>query len=131
MTGTVELYVINVDGTGLTQLADEGTENISSRWPPDGRRIVFSNLFAPDFGFHRLVTMNVDGSDRRQSTNQLLDDYQSEYTTDGRRIIFSSSVGGLSRCSGSRTLTDPERLSDPNRLLYVNEKQRKRPDACV
>jgi Tol biopolymer transport system component len=44
MTGAVELYVINVDGTGLTQITHDGTENIFPRWSPDGRRIVFSNL---------------------------------------------------------------------------------------
>jgi len=95
MTGAIELYVINVDGSGLTRLTHDNSENIFPRWSPDGTHIVFSQLFAPGFGYHHLVTMKADGTDRRQLTNRLWDDYQPEYTTDGKHIIFASNVGGL------------------------------------
>ena len=41
--GDVELYVINLDGTGLTRLTfDPGRFDGAAHWSPDGRRIVFA-----------------------------------------------------------------------------------------
>ena len=37
MTGASELYVINANGTELTQITHDGTENLWPRWSPDGR----------------------------------------------------------------------------------------------
>lgn len=79
MTGATELYVINVDGSGLQQITNDGTENIFPRWSPDGTRILFSTLFIGDrFGAHHLATVRPDGSDRKLVTNVLFDDYQAE-----------------------------------------------------
>jgi len=42
MTGSLELYVINADGTGLRQLTKiDGTDKLFPRWSPKGLRIVF------------------------------------------------------------------------------------------
>ena len=42
MTGSLELYVINADGTGLRQLTRiDGTDKLFPRWSPDGLQLVF------------------------------------------------------------------------------------------
>jgi TolB protein len=51
-----ELWVMNFDGSGLKQLTRNGTINLSPRWSPDGREILFTSyrdrhpkLYAMDF----------------------------------------------------------------------------------
>jgi Tol biopolymer transport system component len=96
MTGAVELYVINVDGSGLEQITQDATEDIYPRWSPDGRQILFSTLFVGDrFSYHHLATIRPDGSDRKLVTNSLFDDYQAEYTRDGKAIVFGSTRRNL------------------------------------
>ena len=101
MTGAIELYVINVDGTGLTQLTSDGAENIFPRWSPDGTHIVFSQLFSADFGYHHLVTMRADGTDRRQLTKRLWDDYQPNTQPMASTSSSAATWAVLCRRSGS------------------------------
>jgi dipeptidyl aminopeptidase/acylaminoacyl peptidase len=54
--GDGDLYVMNADGTGLTQLTD-GLRDAHPAWSPDGERIVFVR----DQG-NSLVVMNADGT---------------------------------------------------------------------
>jgi Tol biopolymer transport system component len=54
--GDGDMYVMNADGTGLTQLTD-GLDAARPAWSPDGTRIVFVR----DQG-SSLVVMNADGS---------------------------------------------------------------------
>jgi Tol biopolymer transport system component len=96
MTGAVELYVINLDGSGLQQLTHDGTENIFPRWSPDGTQILFSTLFIGGrFLYHHVATIRPDGTGRKLLTDALFDDYQAEYTTDGKEIVFGSTRRNL------------------------------------
>ncbi len=53
------LYVINADSTGLTQLTNDGL-SFWPHWSPDGTRIVFLQLLAT--GAQVVVTMRADGT---------------------------------------------------------------------
>jgi TolB protein len=47
------LYVVNVDGSGLTRITSDAAGDFSPRWSPDGKRIAFSragSLFVMDAG---------------------------------------------------------------------------------
>jgi Tol biopolymer transport system component len=39
--GTFHIYVMNIDGSGLTKLTDEAVGDLFPKWSPDGRRIAF------------------------------------------------------------------------------------------
>jgi TolB protein len=58
-----QIWVVNADGSGLTQLTHEPPANPSflPDWSPDGSRIVFSH-FLPRGFFTQLEVMNADGS---------------------------------------------------------------------
>ena len=57
--GDGDLYVVNTDGTGLTQLTNEPSDEYDPLPSPDGRHILFRG------GDDGLNVMDVDGSGRR------------------------------------------------------------------
>jgi dipeptidyl aminopeptidase/acylaminoacyl peptidase len=73
--GNNEIYVMNGDGSGLTNLtdnpADDGGEDYGPVWSPDGKRILFSS--SRD-GNLEIYMMNADGSDQTNLTNSPADD---------------------------------------------------------
>jgi Tol biopolymer transport system component len=74
------VYAMNIDGSGLTQLTDAPGEDGFPAWSPDGTRIAFSStrddcrnsraadcLRSGDIGpVHTVYVMNTDGSDPRR-----------------------------------------------------------------
>ena len=59
--GTYHIYVVNIDGTGLTRLTDDPAGDLSPKWSPDGGRIAFSRTGA-------LYVMDSDGSNLQNVT---------------------------------------------------------------
>jgi TolB protein len=102
---SVHLYVINKDGTGLTNLTTDcsfpclGTGE--GDWSPDGKQIVMERALGPipDDGppaVFGLFIMRADGSDVRQITqltpNSGSEDHKVSWSPDGKRIAFMRSV---------------------------------------
>jgi TolB protein len=75
------LWVVGIDGTGLTQLTDQGT---TGSWSPDGTRIVFSTWRS---GLLEVWTMNADGTNQERLTD--LQGFSPTWSPDGRSIAFS------------------------------------------
>jgi Tol biopolymer transport system component len=92
MTGALELYVINADGTGLTQITHDGAPHISPRWSPDGTRILFSTV--GEAGPLVLATIRADGTDMEVLTTPFWDSLGAVYRSDGKYIVASSSMDG-------------------------------------
>ena len=114
--GTTRIYVVNLDGTGLTRISD-GPLDGSPAWSPDGRRIAFSSGRAgkPEFlsDYAREVqasgrdpiyadpgrpvrpaediyTMQADGTGVARLTEDPSDNGDPAWSPDGSRIVFSS-----------------------------------------
>ena len=77
--GTWEIYVVDLDGTGLRQLTDNAANDGLPIWSPDGRSIAF---VSDEGGAWAVWVMNADGSGRRRlfpiGGNGLAFDWQHE-----------------------------------------------------
>ena len=86
------IYLVNVDGTGLTQLTRDAGSNGSPAWSPDGKQIVFTSTRD---GKPKIWVMNADGSNQREMPNSNIDksspfyNLQPIWSPDGTRILFS------------------------------------------
>jgi Tol biopolymer transport system component len=89
-----EIYVINVDSTGLTKLTNDGGFDCFPRWSPDGARIVFAR-FLPITLQTVLTTMRADGSDKRELTTPFWWIARSGFTPDGDRILWETQQAGF------------------------------------
>jgi eukaryotic-like serine/threonine-protein kinase len=87
----IDIYVINVDGTGLVKLTDEPRGVNTPAWSPDGRKIAFANL---RHGPPEMYVMNPDGSGQVRLTFNTWRDVRPSWSPDSRRIAFHSDRDG-------------------------------------
>ena len=103
-----EIYVINVDGTGLRNLTANAALDGHARWSPDGERIVFmSNReqleeFGPPNqrnwpeGGLDIYVMDADGGNVTRLTDHPKNDMTPYWSPDGKWISFTSArISGL------------------------------------
>jgi TolB protein len=91
------IFVIGVDGTGLTQLTDPALNGFHPRWSPQGELIAFSSN-ADNFA---TVASNVwvvapDGSGERQVTNER-QAFVPDWSPDGTWLAFTHLRAGQNR----------------------------------
>jgi len=86
-----QVYRINVDGTGLTQLTDDLSHNYDACWLPDGdvaflssRRPQAAYCFFTPVGI--IFRMKPDGSKQRCISSNYLNDFTPAVTNDGKLI---------------------------------------------
>ena len=91
MSGNLEVYSINADGTGQANLTNNSADDRTAKWSPDGRRIVFSSNRT---GFFEIYSMNADGSGVTQLTDSPSRNVRPSFTADGIHIIFQSNRDG-------------------------------------
>ena len=89
-----EIYVINVDGTGLTRLTFNAEEERAPSWSPDGTRILYSCRIGGGSSDFELCVMNADGSNRLQLTDNTVQDLTSSFSPDGQQIVLHRSIAG-------------------------------------
>ena len=95
-SGNRGIRVVNVEGTGLTQIAtgDIMTQTQSGQtqvWSPDGSKIVYHS---DENGNWDIYTINIDGTEKRQLTTDDSDDRSAYFSPDGRKIVFVSNRSG-------------------------------------
>lgn len=94
--GTADLYLINRDGSGLTQLTFDAPIDEHPTWSPDGGRIAFRSFRTGRDG--DIWVMNADGSGAVNITPDPLpgvtDERRPAWSPDGTRIAFASNAGG-------------------------------------
>lgn len=84
--GPAEIFVMNADGSGQTQLTFNDQEDQVPTWTPDGR-IVWSHRTGP--GQWDLWIMNADGSDQQQLTSLDGAELWPSVSPQGNRVVFA------------------------------------------
>lgn len=89
--GAADIYLVNVDGTGLTRLTIGGGKEYLA-WSPDGKKIAF-NWAEPGAAFASIYVMDADGSGVTNLSNVPAttgNDTEPAWSPDGHEIAFTA-----------------------------------------
>lgn len=88
---SMEVFVVNVDGSKLRQVTDLGKANWAPFFHPSGEKIIFSSNHESPRGYpFHLYLINVDGSGLEQVTNGRTFDAFPMFSFGGDQLLFSS-----------------------------------------
>ncbi len=86
--GDLEIYVMNYDGSGVTQLTNNTASDESPAWSPDGSKIAFHTNRDGD---SEIYVMNADGSNASNITNSSASgEFAPTWSPDGSTIAFAT-----------------------------------------
>jgi Tol biopolymer transport system component/serine/threonine protein kinase len=101
-SGIPQLYLVNADGTDLTQLTIMENGACQPSWSPDGSQLVFispclgrADFLETIYNESSLYIINADGSGLKQLTASPGSDFEPTWSPDGDRIAFTSVRGGF------------------------------------
>jgi len=87
----MEIYVMDSDGSNITQVTHNGKANFSPFFFPDNTRIIFSsNLHDPKGRTFHLYAINSDGTHLERITYAGTFNFFPMFTRDGKRLVFVS-----------------------------------------
>lgn len=95
--GTLDVWVVRPDGSGLTQLTTDPADDWLPAWSPDGTKIAFVSERS---GSRHVWIMNADGTEPRQVT-VAQPGSEPDFSPDGRQLVYKAAhrmiVQGVSR----------------------------------
>jgi conserved repeat domain len=92
--GNYELYLMNQDGSGQTNVTNNAAHDCNPNWSPDGSKITFQS---DRDGNLEIYVINTDGSNPTRLTTDLSSDYAPTWSPDGSKIAFQSFRDGTSQ----------------------------------
>ncbi|MBE9531477.1 MAG: Tol-Pal system beta propeller repeat protein TolB [Proteobacteria bacterium] len=88
-TGNKEVYICDYDGKNIKQLTHNGSINLSPRWSPNGRKILFTSYkLGPPFLYERTIS---SGRERAVSKSKGIN-IGGRWSPDGERIALTLSI---------------------------------------
>ncbi len=82
------LFMINMDGSGMTPLKSSPIGDYDPAWSPVDNRIVFTTV--RDFNRPQIWMLDIDTGETTNLSDNVTTDYQPEWAPDASRIIFAS-----------------------------------------
>jgi Tol biopolymer transport system component len=130
---TLEICIMNADGSDQRCLTNNGSLNESPAWSPDGNRLAFHSRQDGNF---EVYGINADGTGQRNLTNHPADDGSPSWSPDGSLIAFDSNRDGNADIyvmdadgSGATNLTrhpasdrQPAWSPDGSRLAFMSDR---------
>ena len=90
--GYDDIWVCNLDGSGMTQLTNNTASEGNPQWSPDGTRIVFQREWPGQDV--EIITMDADGSNISALTDNTFRDEHPTWSPDGGAIAWHSNSPG-------------------------------------
>ena len=81
-----DIYLVNIDGSGLIKLTDDLERDSYPSWSPDGKRILFSSRRDDRW---QMYIMDADGGNQVRITK--IDGFDPDLSPDGKKIAFVAS----------------------------------------
>ncbi len=93
--GSVDIYVMNADGSNQTRVTNNSAWNFYPSFSRDGSKIAFSSVApgCPCTGtsdWWEIYVVNADGSNQTRLTNNSANDIRPSFNGDGSKIVFAS-----------------------------------------
>jgi Tol biopolymer transport system component len=88
--GTLQIWVMDADGSNPVQLTTSGN-NAWASWSPDGNQIAFVSNRDGNF---EIYVMDDDGANQTRLTNNSAAEFDPAFSPDGTKIVFDSNRNG-------------------------------------
>jgi len=122
--GNEEIYVMNADGSGVTDLTNHPDPDEFPVWSPDGSKIAFKSWRD---GTWEIYVMNADGSGQTRLTNNSMEELAISWSPDSNRIVFDCPDGiCVMDADGSHQRwlavgSSPDWSPDGTRIAFVSQ----------
>jgi Tol biopolymer transport system component len=117
--GSLEIYVMNADGSTVSRLTNDPAVDVFPAWSHDGDKIAFTS---DRDGYPDIFIVDADGTNLTKLTNTTSSDALPAWSPDGSQIVFVSDRDGNDEIYSVRINGgDPNRLTnDPGQDLFPN-----------